>query len=129
MKHVAAALAVTNGKILLTRRAPGQQLEGFWEFPGGKVETDETVQQCIEREIFEELNLVCVADRVFMESVYEYEGGAINLIGVFVQISGKPVLHVHDRLLWSPISDLLTFKLAPADIPIAKELISAYGSD
>lgn len=114
---------------MLTRRAPGQQLEGLWEFPGGKVEPGETVQECIEREIKEELNLVCMAERVFMESVYEYEGGAINLIGVLVTVSGEPELHVHDRLTWAPIGDLLTFQLAPADIPIAKELINTYGLD
>ncbi|RUR46237.1 (deoxy)nucleoside triphosphate pyrophosphohydrolase [Vreelandella populi] len=127
MKNVAAALAMVNGTVMLTRRAPNQQLEGYWEFPGGKVEPGETVQQCIEREIKEELNLACVADRVFMESVYEYEGGAINLIGVLVTVSGEPELLVHDRLTWVPLDDLLTFKLAPADIPIAKELLRAHG--
>ncbi|TNH19976.1 (deoxy)nucleoside triphosphate pyrophosphohydrolase [Halomonas sp. BL6] len=129
MKNVAAALAIANGQIMLTRRAPGQQLEGFWEFPGGKVEPGETVYQCIEREIKEELNLTCVAERIFQESVYEYPGGAINLIGVLVTVTGEPVLHVHDSLTWAPLTDLLNYKLAPADIPIAKELISTYGLD
>lgn len=129
LKNVAAALAIAEGKVMLTRRAPGQQLEGYWEFPGGKVEPGETVQQCIEREINEELHLACTAHRIFQERVYEYKRGAINLIGVFVDVSGEPKLHVHDRLVWVPISDLLNFKLAPADIPIAKELISAYGLD
>ncbi|MFS8152024.1 (deoxy)nucleoside triphosphate pyrophosphohydrolase [Vreelandella titanicae] len=129
MKNVAAALAIAEGKVMLTRRAPGQQLEGFWEFPGGKVEPGETVQECIEREIKEELNLACTAGKVFQESIYEYEGGSINLIGVLATVAGEPELHVHDLLTWAPIGDLLTFKLAPADIPIAKELISTYGLD
>lgn len=129
MKNVAAALAIEEGKVMLTRRAPGQQLEGFWEFPGGKVEPGETVHQCIEREVKEELNLTCIAERIFKESVYKYEGGAINLIGVLVTVNGEPELHVHDSLIWAPIDELLNFKLAPADIPIAKELIKEHGFD
>lgn len=75
MKYVAAALAIRDERILLTRRAPGQQLEGLWEFPGGKQEPDETIQQCIEREIWEELSLSCTAKQVFAVSIYQYEGG------------------------------------------------------
>lgn len=127
MKHVAAALAIKEGHILLTRRAPGQQLEGLWEFPGGKQEHGETIQQCIEREIREELSLSCNAKQVFTESPYRYEGGAIKLIGVLVELGNEqPRLSVHDRIAWVPIADLLSYKLAPADIPIAKDLINAH---
>lgn len=128
LKHVAAALAIKEGRILLTRRAPGQQLEGLWEFPGGKQEPHETIQQCIEREIREELSLSCTARQVFTESIYRYEGGAIKLIGVLVELGHEePELKVHDRIAWVPLVDVLAYKLAPADIPIAKEVINAYG--
>ncbi|SDG21766.1 8-oxo-dGTP diphosphatase [Onishia taeanensis] len=128
MKHVAAALAIKEGRILLTRRAPGQQLEGLWEFPGGKQEPTETIEQCIEREIREELSLSCTAKHVFTESIYRYEGGAIKLIGVLVELSQEePELTVHDRFAWVPLADMLSYELAPADIPIAKEVINAYG--
>ncbi|MCE8015946.1 (deoxy)nucleoside triphosphate pyrophosphohydrolase [Halomonas sp. MCCC 1A17488] len=128
MKHVAAALAIRDGHILLARRAPGQSLAGLWEFPGGKQEPSETIQQCIEREIREELSLSCRARQVFTESVYQYEAGAIKLIGVLVDISlEEPGLTVHDRIAWVPIADMLSYELAPADIPIAKEVINVYG--
>ncbi|GEK74199.1 MULTISPECIES: (deoxy)nucleoside triphosphate pyrophosphohydrolase [Halomonas] len=128
MKHVAAALAIKDGHILLTRRAPGQQLEGYWEFPGGKQEPYETIQQCIEREIREELSLSCTAGNIFTESTYRYEGGAIKLIGVLVDLGHEaPELTVHDRAEWVPLTDMLGYELAPADIPIAKEVINAYG--
>ncbi|NQY71828.1 MAG: (deoxy)nucleoside triphosphate pyrophosphohydrolase [Halomonas sp.] len=128
LKYVAAALAIKDERILLTRRAPGQQLEGLWEFPGGKKEPGETILQCIEREIREELSLSCTAKQVFAESIYHYEGGAITLIGVLVDLGNEtPELTVHDRAEWVPLTEMLGYKLAPADISIAKEVINAYG--
>lgn len=127
MKHVAAALAIKEGHILLARRAPGQALEGLWEFPGGKQDSGETIYQCIEREIQEELSLSCNARQIFAESVYQYEGGSIKLIGVMVELGQEePRLTVHDWVAWVPLADILSYELAPADIPIAKEVINAY---
>lgn len=60
MKEVAAAIAIRESKILVSRRAPGQSLEGLWEFPGGKVEAGEDVQTCIVRELDEELGVRAV---------------------------------------------------------------------
>ena len=51
MTQVAAAVIFQNGKILVTRRGPGEKHAGCWEFPGGKLEASETFQQCIEREL------------------------------------------------------------------------------
>ena len=57
MKLVAAAVVRRNGRVLVTRRAPGQNLAGKWEFPGGKIEGHETAAECIKRELQEELGL------------------------------------------------------------------------
>ena len=56
-KIVTAAIVLQDNKVLLTRRALGQSLEGYWEFPGGKVEEGESLQECLKREIFEELGV------------------------------------------------------------------------
>ncbi|WP_251978597.1 (deoxy)nucleoside triphosphate pyrophosphohydrolase [Salinicola avicenniae] len=128
MKNVAAGLILDEGTILLTRRSPGQNLAGYWEFPGGKQEAGETIQECLERELLEELSLSCIAKEVFMESRYDYDGGSINLVGIIAQADCQPLtLTVHDLAEWVPIEDLMTFKLAPADIPIAKALIKSHG--
>ena len=63
-KPVAAAVVYLDGRILITRRAPGQSLEGLWEFPGGKVEPGETLQECITRELDEELGVASVAGEI-----------------------------------------------------------------
>lgn len=59
MKIVAAALIFDGPNVLIARRAPGQNLAGFWEFPGGKLERGETLKSCLSRELDEELGLEC----------------------------------------------------------------------
>jgi 8-oxo-dGTP diphosphatase len=127
MKTVTAAILQRDGAILLARRASGQKLAGYWEFPGGKVEAGETLQSCLEREISEELNWVVQAGEVLATSEYVYEHGAIRLVALAAEIvSGTATLTVHDRLEWVPIGRLLEYRLAPADIPIAQSLLRRW---
>lgn len=128
MKLVAAAIAVRDGCVLVTRRAQGQNLAGLWEFPGGKLEANETVQACIVREIREELGVEATAGRVIAESIYEYPGGMIKLIAVAVELLSQDLqLTVHDAFDWLEPAQLLLLDLAPADIPIVEELVRHYG--
>ena len=53
--EVAAGLVYREGRYLIARRNPGVHLAGFWEFPGGKCEPGETLEECLRRELFEEL--------------------------------------------------------------------------
>ena len=71
MKEVSAAVVIDNETVLLARRNPDDKLAGFWEFPGGKVEVNETPQQCLERELQEELGVSSTSGEVFFESVFE----------------------------------------------------------
>lgn len=125
MKNVSAAIIFKENKVLLTRRAPGEKLAGYWEFPGGKQENNETIQECLVRELKEELNLNVSCSEILTESIYHYEGGSINLIAISTEIiNGKISLSVHDKYQWVGINSLLSFELAPADIPIAKWIIN-----
>ncbi len=116
--------------MLVTRRAAGQNLAGFWEFPGGKVEPGEDVQSCIVRELHEELGVASTAGEVIDRSEYSYPGGAISLIAIEVSLHSTDfILSVHDDHAWIDLGDLLTLNLAPADIPIAKGLIERHGAN
>jgi 8-oxo-dGTP diphosphatase len=123
MKIVTAAILEDNGRFLIARRSPGQSLEGYWEFPGGKVEQGESLEECLTREIKEELNLdICVKD-MFHEVFHQYDKGEIKLVAFKTQIiSGSLSLSVHDEVKWLPPGEILQYKLAPADIPIAERL-------
>jgi 8-oxo-dGTP diphosphatase len=130
VKEVAAAIAISEGKVLVTRRAAGQKLAGYWEFPGGKLEPGEDVQTCIVREIQEELGVSSTAGEVLAISDYSYPGGAISLIAIEVSLhSSNLTLTVHDKYAWVAPGELLNLNLAPADIPIAKELGDAQIED
>jgi 8-oxo-dGTP diphosphatase len=80
MKSVTAAIIKRDGRYLLARRAPRENLAGFWEFPGGKIEANETPEDCLIRELREELQLETRVLEHFCNSVYQYEKGAINLM-------------------------------------------------
>ena len=123
MKQVAAAIIFNKGKILVTRRAPGEKLAGYWEFPGGKLEGNETPQECIVRELREELGLHAAAGDVIASSVYEYTGGAIELIAVECAVQNYEIgLTVHDDYEYIQPEALIDIRLAPADIDIAKKI-------
>ncbi len=123
MKIVTAAIIRNENCILLARRRKGQKLEGYWEFPGGKIEEGETPQSCLERELQEELCVKAVAGKIITESIYEYSHGIIKLLAIETKLlSGKIQLSVHDKAEWVPVEYLCSYELAPADIPIAKIL-------
>lgn len=126
--QVAAAVICQEGMVLITRRAPGEKLAGMWEFPGGKLEPGETPQTCVVRELREELGVESVASEILTTSVFTYPGGAIELIAVTVALRSVVLtLQVHDKAEWVKPRDLLDYELAPADIPIAEEIIRKYG--
>ena len=124
MKNVSAAIFLKSNSVLIAKRGNGENLAGYWEFPGGKQEQNETIFECLEREILEEFNVKCKAKEIFCESIYNYSNGVIKLIAIFSDLlDNKFELRVHDNYEWVRIKDLLNYNLAPADIPIAKKLI------
>ena len=124
MKTVTAAVIRKNSSILLARRASGEKLEGKWEFPGGKLEPNESEPECLRRELHEEFGVEAQIGCYVAESIYEYDHGAIRLTAYEVEhISGELQPTVHDAIEWVPVEDLLNYDLAPADVPLAKHLL------
>ena len=124
MRIVTAAVIVSRGAVLIARRKSRGGAEGFWEFPGGSLEEGETLEECLERELAEELGVVAVAGEVVAESRHCDERGALRLIALRATIvSGELSPVAHDEIAWVRPRDLLKYRLAPADIPIAETLI------
>jgi len=123
MKTVTAAIILRNHQVLLTRRASDQELAGFWEFPGGKVEEGESLKQCLERELAEELGVESTVGEQMVTSEYHYDHGAISLVAMKTALLKEDLtLSVHDKAIWVSVADLMDYQLAPADIPIAAYL-------
>lgn len=120
---VTAAIIQVSSTVFVAKRPIGKHLAGYWEFPGGKVERDEMADECLERELYEELGVnVEVLDFV-TENLHSYEDKTIRLLAYNVKIlSGKLTLREHEEFRWIEIDNLLKIKLAPADIPIAEYL-------
>ncbi len=119
--HVVAALIIEYGTVLIARKKPGKANAGLWEFPGGKVEDGERLQDGLVREIAEELGVKIKAGEVFAEILHEDPERIIRLIGIDAECLDKNfVLADHDEVRMVRIPELLKFALAPADIPLAR---------
>ena len=103
-------------------------LPNLWEFPGGKVESDESLFDAIEREIHEELSCKIKALEIFDENTHEYDKVIVNLIGIKCKlIEGSPVAKEHSKIIYLPKENLPSLVWAPADIPIVENLIKNRG--
>ena len=120
--NVVAALIYNNGKVLIAKRSTGNpEVLGKWEFPGGKVEPNETEEHAIEREINEEFELTIKAKEYLTHNVLETPTKTIDLkLYSCDYIEGEFNLHDHSEYNWVEPKDLLTYDLAPADIPLAQ---------
>lgn len=122
MLNVVAALIYNDGKVLIAKRSTGNpEVLGKWEFPGGKVEPNETEEHAIEREIKEEFELTIKANNYLTHNVLETSTKTIDLkLYSCDYIEGEFNLHDHSEYNWVEPKDLLSYDLAPADIPLAQ---------
>ena len=118
MVRVTAAILTHQNKILIARRKDNDPLAGKWEFPGGKIEQNETPQQGLIREMKEEFGI-----EFFGESIYRYGPKTIQLLGYrAVWTAGKFSLNAHADYKWVSLEQLQDFDFAPADINFVKKL-------
>lgn len=125
MKKVTAAIIEKEGKVLIAKRKKGDKLENKWEFPGGKIECNETPEECLKRELKEELGIECEIKDYVCSSKFSYEHISIELMAYRVSyISGIFVLKAHDEIKWITLSDYKCFDFSEADKPIIEELLT-----
>ena len=124
MINVTCAIILINGKILVAQRSEKMKLPLKWEFPGGKLEENESEIDCIKREIREELNIEIEILKKLSNSIFDYRTFKINLIPFLTNyVSGKIILNEHKdyKLLYK--SELLNLDWAEADFPIVEEFL------
>lgn len=120
---VGAIIEDKNKNILCALRSPIMKLNNLWEFPGGKIEQDESVENAIIREIKEELDCTIEPIQIFKENLHEYENITVNLITIKCRLlNGTPTKSEHAALVWLRRDSLKSLKWAPADIPTVEAL-------
>lgn len=120
---VVCGVIYKEGDVFLCRRKPHKALGGFWEFPGGKVESQESNENCLERELMEELGMKVHILNHLKTIIHDYGSFKIELIAYLCNfIDATFNLVDHDAYEWIKIADLTSYNLAPADIPIVEML-------
>ncbi|HEY0148805.1 MAG TPA: (deoxy)nucleoside triphosphate pyrophosphohydrolase [Allosphingosinicella sp.] len=122
---VAVAMVDGEGRILVQRRAAGRAMAGLWEFPGGKLESGETPEAALVRELGEELGIVVEeADLEPGPFASADNGGRHMLLLLFLCRSwrGTPEALDADALQWVPPAEMGAMAMPPADVPLVAML-------
>lgn len=129
--HVVGAIIAKEGKVFCCQRSLEKSLPGKWEFPGGKIESGETKQQALVREIKEELEIdIAVSQTDYLSVTYDYDFGVVNLSTFICEVvSGEPKLTEHIQAKWVTFESLSELDWAPADLPIVEKLMEVGVDD
>ncbi|MDJ1496823.1 (deoxy)nucleoside triphosphate pyrophosphohydrolase [Cytophagaceae bacterium DM2B3-1] len=127
MIQVTCAIIVKDEKVLVAQRSELMKQPLKWEFPGGKVEANESAEACLIREIQEELSLHIEIQSSLPAHTYDYGTFQINLIPFVAKpLSEQIVLKEHATYAWLNRDELLTLDWAPADIAIVHDFLHSY---
>lgn len=128
MKHISvvAAVIIHQHKILCVRRGPAKYayISSKWEFPGGKIEENETKIAALTREIKEELHMDISVDAFLMTVQHPYPDFHLTM-DTFLCSCADDTLHLteHTEFKWLDVSELRTLDWAAADVPIVEKLL------
>ncbi|MDJ0589242.1 MAG: 8-oxo-dGTP diphosphatase MutT [Pleurocapsa sp. MO_226.B13] len=114
-----AIISDPQGKILIDRRKSGGEMGGLWEFPGGKIEPGETIEECIKREIKEELNIeILVGDRL-TTITHVYQTFKVTLyVHCCQHLSGTPQRIECDEIHWVEPAQMNQYQFPQANTKI-----------
>ncbi len=122
---VAAGLIFKNGKLLVTQRPSGSHLAGLWEFPGGKCEETETMPECLQRELHEELGVVVNVRECVETLEHAYPEKVVQLSFFRCElVMGEPTGKEGQALAWIGIDELGDYEFPAADARLLEKLKS-----
>lgn len=120
--NVAAAIIEQDGKFLATQRNYGE-FKGGWEFPGGKIEINESPEEALVREIQEELQVPIRVDRFLITVDYSYEKFDMTMHCYMCSLLDKHVtLTVHEAAKWLGVEELDAVNWLAADVAVVEAL-------
>jgi len=121
--EVAAALVFRDGKLLIARRPPRAHLGGLWEFPGGKREPGESYEQCLRRELAEELGIEVQVHDLVEALTHEYPDRSVPLRFFRCRwLRHEPQTPAGQDLAWVTAADLFNYEFPAADARLLDRL-------
>ena len=121
--QVTAGLLWRDGRALITKRPEGKHLAGLWEFPGGKQESGETLEACLEREMKEELGIEVRVGKHLYTVHHEYEDRRISLhLFLCTHLEGDLKPLDFQEIKWVSYEDLPQYRFPPPDLKILRLL-------
>jgi 8-oxo-dGTP diphosphatase len=124
---VTAAVIEVDGRFLVTRRQKGVHLEGFWEFPGGKCDKNETLKDCLARELLEELDVASRVGEELFTTTHAYPERSTELHFFRCELLGEPQPQLGQEMHWVPREELTALEFPPADAALIRILTQPLG--
>lgn len=123
--HVACAIIERDGMVLAAQRSSAMSLPLKWEFPGGKIEPGENSDECLRRELVEELGIRVKVKRVLPPHTHRYPTFTVTLYPFVCSMeAGSIVLHEHAAIAWLVPERLCELDWAEADLPVIENYLA-----
>ncbi|QER42579.1 (deoxy)nucleoside triphosphate pyrophosphohydrolase [Thermodesulfobacterium sp. TA1] len=119
---VVAGFIEKDGKVLVVKRPAKKKRGGLWEFPGGKVENGESLQEALKRELKEELGVETWVGEVLAKTTYVYPEEEIELYLLLAKIKDEVCLLEPSEVRWVELKELENLTLCPADKVLLEKL-------
>lgn len=122
-KKVIAGIILIDNKVLIAQRGKKDSLYGKWEFPGGKMEHDETEKECLARELHEEFEIEVIVGDYFTSSFFTKNSTNYEMRAYFVTgYTGEIRLTEHLQIKWVNFEELSNYDMPEPDFPIVEKL-------
>ncbi|KOO14659.1 7,8-dihydro-8-oxoguanine-triphosphatase [Vibrio xuii] len=127
--HIVAAIIFNQDKsqVFITKRPDDKHKGGFWEFPGGKVELGETIEQAMVRELEEEIGITTTKQQLFEHLEFDYSDKSLKFDFILVtQFEGQPYGKEGQQGEWVAVANLADYGFPEANVPILERVIKEF---
>lgn len=116
-----------DGKLLVGQRPAGKPYSGYWEFPGGKIEIDESSHAALKRELHEELGIDIVMAKPWFEHTHAYPDKTVYLeMWLVTDFTGEPQGKENQLLKWVTLSEIMDLRLLEGNWPIIEKIKTLF---
>jgi 8-oxo-dGTP diphosphatase len=121
--RVAVGILKRNDTVLLAERPVDKPYAGYWEFPGGKIEANESGEQALKRELHEELGIEVIIAQPWFEHIHHYPDKSVQLeMWLVTEFIGAPHSKEQQQLRWATFNEMCELRLLEGNIPIMSRI-------